>query len=432
MRIPNTFFPLALGLGVTTLGVLTMIVLGAPVSLGKNIPQDNLLLDYTYGVLFAVAGYGLLLLFPVKFSDRLRLCVIWNIKVVVVLVFMLFYENFYWALDTYGYFDLPRSPGFRPEGFGIGHGTDNIYSLIWVYYQILPESFHALKVVFSFLGLVGVYLFYRAAVLFMNRESPPLLYTLALFPSILFWSSILGKDPVVLLGIGLYSYGAVAWYREHRPRALLWLSAGLLIAIFIRSWLGPILIAPLLATFMLSDRSVGKKLAIGILVGGALAYTMTLVGEQFALETAQDVLSSIDTTTRGLSEGGSGQQLGADLTQPSQLVAALPFAMFTALFRPLPGEITNAFGLLAGLENLVLLLLFIIALWRFRLKEMKEPVVMWAATLILAWTLAYAFISYENLGGAVRFRLQILPILLALLLYFATGITSYRNRTLRY
>jgi hypothetical protein len=93
--------------------------------------------------------------------------------------------------------------------------------------------------------------------------------------------------------------------------------------------------------------------------------------------------------------------------------------MFTALFRPLPGEISNAFGILAGLENLALLTIFLVAIKHFRSTELKNPVVLWGVLLVLVWTLAYAFISYQNLGGAVRFRLQILPIFLGLLLKFA-------------
>jgi len=62
-------------------------------------------------------------------------------------------------------------------------------------------------------GFIAMYIFYRTAVIFLHHEDKRLFYTLALFPSIVFFSSILGKDPIVLLGIALYVYGVVGIYQ---------------------------------------------------------------------------------------------------------------------------------------------------------------------------------------------------------------------------
>jgi hypothetical protein len=115
--------------------------------------------------------------------------------------------------------------------------------------------------------------------------------------------------------------------------------------------------------------------------------------------------------------GGSAQVITTDFTRIDQLIAFIPFGAFTALFRPLPGEVLNLFGLLAGLENLLLLFLLSLAVIRTRWKDFKNPLVLWATLLVLTWATVYSFISFQNLGAAVRFKLQILPILLGLLLY---------------
>jgi hypothetical protein len=47
--------------------------------------------------------------------------------------------------------------------------------------------------------------------------------------------------------------------------------------------------------------------------------------------------------------------------------------------------------------------------------------VQWAVLLIVVWAAAYGFVSYQNLGGAVRYRLQILPVLVGLLLYIVAS-----------
>ena len=428
MRSTESLLVLAFSLLVATAGVAAVLVTGAPVSLGTYIPQSDLMSDHAYGVILAVACYTVIAICPVAFSDRLALMAIWSIKVLVALVFMLFYESFYWSLDAYSYFAEPMRPSFSWDGFIIGRGTENIYNLVGLCYQVFPESFHTLKILFSFVGLWAVYLFYRAAVVVLGKKDLRLLYVLALFPSILFWSSTLGKDPIVLFGIGLYAYGAAAWYANGSLRMLILLSVGVLITVFVRIWLGPILLAPLLINYLFAKHGLLKKAIAISLTVVALGSTLTLVSEQFAIDASQDVLESLDAASRPLSYGGSAQELNADLTQPAQLLAALPMAMFTALFRPLPGEIANVFGFLAGIENVILLLLLGRAIVRFHLADLRNPAITGAVLLILAWTLAYAFISYQNLGTAVRFRLQILPVMLAVLLYFGRRRTPRRTQ----
>ncbi|MDQ3606039.1 MAG: hypothetical protein M3418_07635, partial [Gemmatimonadota bacterium] len=100
------------------------------------------------------------------------------------------------------------------------------------------------------------------------------------------------------------------------------------------------------------------------------------------------------------------------------MLAFLPIGAFRALFRPLPGEVMNPFGILAGFENLFLLALGALAFWRARLRRLGEPLVQWALLLILIWAAFYGFVS-SNLGAAVRFKLQILPVLLLLLLHLS-------------
>jgi hypothetical protein len=88
------------------------------------------------------------------------------------------------------------------------------------------------------------------------------------------------------------------------------------------------------------------------------------------------------------------------------------------LFRPLPLEVLNPFGLLAGLENAFILTLFVVGLMRHGLGWFRQPILLWALITLLVWAAAYGFASYQNLGSAFRFRVQVAPILLLLGLYF--------------
>ena len=145
----------------------------------------------------------------------------------------------------------------------------------------------------------------------------------------------------------------------------------------------------------------------------------------------QEVVDTADALARVLAMGGSGEEPAQPLTSVGSAVTFLPLGVFTALFRPLPGEVPNPFGVMAGVENIALLLFAGFAALRARLRDFRDPVVLWAVALLAAWASLYAFLSYSNLGSAVRFKLQILPVLLLLLLYLARPRAPKRSAALR-
>ncbi|MDQ3389134.1 MAG: hypothetical protein M3483_06480 [Gemmatimonadota bacterium] len=258
--------------------------------LGRNIPQDAIGADYLAGVLWAVVLALGILVAPVPFQDRRALLVLWGAKCFVTLGFMLVYEYTY-GLDSYMYFEesireVRPSPELNPD---LGGGTETIAVLAWYHARVLPESFHALKVSFSMVGLIAVYLFYRAVNLYHPLENAAVLYFLGLFPSILFWSSVLGKDPLVLLGIALYAFGTVGLARRRRLLFFIPLVGGVLIAMAIRTWLGPILLLPLLVIGFREVHGVFRKAAfLGVLVFGA-GGAITAFREAMAIRAWQDL-----------------------------------------------------------------------------------------------------------------------------------------------
>jgi len=417
---------IAIGLAIALPPFLSFVVAS-----GANIPAPDLARDYAIGVVWALLLGASILIWPVSRSDRRALLVIWCVKCVVALGLMLPYEANYWTLDAYDYFDFPRNMLYGWQSFGFGMGTDNVMALSWLHQQLVPASYHALKMSCAMLGLLAVYLFYRAAQLYLGRPDRRVLYVLAFVPSILFWSSILGKDPLVLLGVALYTYGFVGWYRLRRLRYVGVLLFGVLLAAAMRLWLAPILLAPLwVVAVRLAPGPIRR--AAWLAAGGVVALLgMKLVRQYTTLASLQEVVDTADALARVLAMGGSGEEPPRPLTSVGSVVTFLPLGLFTALFRPLPGEVPNPFGVMAGVENVALLLFAAFAALRARLRDFLDPVVLWAVALLGAWASVYAFLSYSNLGSAARFKLQILPVLLLLLLYLARGRVPERAAVLR-
>jgi hypothetical protein len=414
-------------------GLLVLLFVDLVPVLGHRIPQDDVASDFRVGFLWAVALWLSLLVWPIRQADKRVLLWVWPVKMVVVLGAMLFVESHYRDNDSFRYFSIPQREGFRWPGFAFGEGTTNVVSLSWLHQQIIPDSYYALKVSFAMVGLIGIYLFYRAAVRFMGREEIRVLYLLALFPSILFWSSILGKDPVMLLGISLYIYGVVGIYAHRHPDLkrlsyVVLLAAGVTLASLIRVWLGPILLAPLAVFGLIGARHIFAKVLLIVVVVGALAQALALTndrfnlaGDRFDVESSADLVKTTDylshTAAKGAAEEGGSSQAVTKFQDLSGMVKFIPIGAFTALFRPLPGEILSPFGFLASLENLGLLALLLRAIKRSKWKDLKQPLVLWALTVVLVWSVVYGFASTQNLGAAARWKLQILPLFVGLLCY---------------
>jgi hypothetical protein len=384
-------------------------------SMGRYIPRPDMAGDWLAGVLWAAALALLLAAAPVPRRDRRPLLVLWGAKCFVTLLFMLVYESAYAELDTYYYLREAAVP-WMPRGTGLGHGTENVIALVWLHARVLA-SYHATKVSFALVGLAGVYFFYRGVVHATGREDVRALYALGLFPSVLFWSSILGKDPVQLLGIGLYGYGVLAWSRTRRSVYLLPLAVGVLVASMMRLWAAPILLFPLVVFAAWGIQGVWRRVVFVTLVAVTTLAAVNAFADAFGVETAQDVYQTTDALSRSWSGGGSGQTVSVNFTDWRSMVYFMPLGAFTALFRPLPGEIPNMFGLMSGMENALLLGLAVLAVLRSTPARLRHPVVLWAVVLVLLWASVYGFVSFQNLGTAARYKLQILPVVLALLLY---------------
>ena len=386
--------------------------------------------DYAAGVIAALVLLALIYFWPEPAAHRRALFLLWLMRIGVTLGAMLPYEALY-GLDANWYYVSGKALNDPVALLEFGQGTQNIRALVGLLSNI-TESYSAQKVIFSYVGLIAVYIFYRAATLCLGQDKIVMLYALGLLPSLLFWSSILGKDPIVLLGIAIYCYGVAGLIVRQKISMLFYVALGLFIASYIRIWLGVIFVTPLIITYVMSGRfSVLTKLIF--LLIGIPGFLLALQGfsEQFSLETAQDLVATTDRISGAWAHGGSAQQIEGGFTSIPSMIVFMPIGGFTALFRPLPFEVLNPFGLLAGLENAYILGLFVVGLMRRGFGLFRQPILLWALTTLLVWGAAYGFVSYQNLGSAFRFRMQVVPILLLLGLYLTYAHRLEPQRYLR-
>jgi hypothetical protein len=400
------------------------------IDLGHRIQQSDMRTDYTTAVAWAgVLGISILF-WPVRNQDKTHLLWAWLLKCIVSLFVLLYYESFY-ASDSEGFYAVAKMDhhfirqmiegklfsSFLQEGvFGY-----KLNILIWRYYQIVPDfladSYHSLKLTFSMLGLIATYLFFRASIILTQKKNWNIFWFLFLFPSLLIWGSRVGKEPLVLLFLSFFALGMVGWHCKEKAGYIILALLGLASCVFMRPWLGTLFVPSVVIYFFRSNKGLPVKMA-GLLAAVLLLFSSyDLIKYKLEVSTTQDVLRKLEFNRKNFALGGSAlKQEAPKLSGISDLIIQAPPGIFTALFRPLPFDVSGPLGFLSGMEGLLLLFLSFRAIIRTQAKELGEPLVAWALVLVLSWAFIYGFVI-QNFGTAVRWKTQVLPVFLGLLLY---------------
>jgi hypothetical protein len=384
---------------------------------GVHIPTGNVIADFTWGILWACLLLLSIFAWPVSWEHKKMLAMGWLTKCFTALVLMLPYEEHYYGLDCWTYFQNAHNDVATILNSLTRSGGDIVVAIGALHLKIGPDSYHAMKVSFGMFGLLGIYLFFRAAEVLLERRATAAFWILTLYPSVLFWSSILGKDPLVLLAIGIHVWGLAKLATDRRPRYFVPIIAGVLAVSTIRIWMGPILIVPCVLVIISRLRSMPWRIVTVGLIATALATLGSATVSRLSLQNASGLIEATRAVTDGWENANSSLDRDVELNSAWDLALFAPRGLFDTFFRPLPGDVTNLFGWMAGFENLALLLLSIWAAFRFRIAHLQNSVFLWSLLLLLTWGLAYCLITHRDLGTAVRFKLQILPILVGVIGY---------------
>ncbi|MDQ3291744.1 MAG: hypothetical protein M3Q05_10690, partial [Bacteroidota bacterium] len=246
------------------------------------------------------------------------------------------------------------------------------------------------------------------------------------FPSVVFWSSGVLKESILVGSSALLL--AVVLQLVYQPNKHLFPSSiALLIAAFfcfkIRFYFA-VAYFPLLAGFALIELTARrwhlpkqKKLytylfALLILGIGASFLHEAVNLDYFFRELINSYQTSRLATTRTAF-------IDLPNLQPTfaSLIQYAPKAIGSAIFRPFIGEISSVEYWLAGLENLLVLLLTIISLLSFRGHKSILPVTLVISLLIYIFLLAGLIgFSTANLGSVSRYKVAFMPFLVYLLL----------------
>ncbi|MDP3985053.1 MAG: hypothetical protein Q8Q52_08645 [Acidimicrobiia bacterium] len=271
----------------------------------------------------------------------------------------------------------------------------------------------------SFLGQVMMYTAFRRSA--RPHQLKPFALLIFLLPTFAFWPSSIGKDAVVLFGLGVATYAVARLLEAYQIRWLGPLAVALAGVAFIRIHISALLVGSLLAAAVIaktpSDRSgasIGfrRVLVTGSLVAISLVSLATLE-DRFStdLTSAQDVDSFSEEIVRRTSSGTS--VAGAPARGPEDI----PKAVLLVIYRPFLWEARQPQIMFAALETaffLGLTLWKLPAMVRNRRLWRRSPFVVFSTVYLIAFSVAFSVI--RNLGIIARQRSQVIGSLLVIVI----------------
>ena len=297
-----------------------------------------------------------------------------------------------------------------------GEGTEHFaYVVGWVYH-IFGADLGVGFLVMSWLGFLGLLMFFKAGQVGIPEGDHRLLAKLLFFmPSLLFWPSSIGKESWMLFALGMAALGAAYLVGpKMRLVGLIPAAVGTLAAGWIRPHMALLFACALSAGVVLrrsrGTPSVGRQLV----VGGLAVLIVLSMGSKTQAVFGVSALSSdgstslTDVALAQTAQGGSEFE-AKPVTNPIQL----PMAFLSVAVRPFPFESHSIVQLLSSLEGVFLLAIFYKR--RPALRSIASNAMAVTAT-IYSIGFVVAFSNIANFGILARQRVQLLPFLLFLLI----------------
>lgn len=275
----------------------------------------------------------------------------------------------------------------------------------------------------AFIGFVGIVAFAKVGeVLFPKLRNAALL--LLFFPSIIFWTSAMLKETLLVFVFGIF-----AWYIVQLSSHFNWKRVVVCFILFfvlalLKVYVLLCLIPPLIAFFVVRNQQ-SKLITFGVFTVVVIAVsTFAFVADAVLLHST--IANGIAQKQFNMVSLAVYMKAGSLIYIPdvdgSNLLTFIPaglYGIFNVLLKPFIWETTSPLFLASALENLVLVFLIVSFVFQIKTLENKE----WNLSLVCIFfaLLMFALIGITTpvIGSIVRYRV---PALVLLLLPLSAGI----------
>jgi hypothetical protein len=302
-------------------------------------------------------------------------------------------------------------------------GTEVIRLATGLVYFVTGPTIYGISILWAWFGLIGMLFFYKAfSMAFPSGNRRLYMLLILLYPSMLLWTSSLGKDALMILFLGMASYGVARIQQRIELVGLWWLALGLGGTLMIRPHLAAVFAVAVAASALFRPIRAGiltpvvRVLGVAFFIAISAAVISTARGF-VGLENleAQTVLGFLDVAQERTEQGGSAFERG-NPRNPLALAVSVP----TILFRPFPWEAHSTSALIASLEGFGLLVLFLYYHRGVRAAIGEAPRNgLLVLTFVYALLFFFFFSAISNFGIIARQRAQLFPFVFMWIAYLS-------------
>ena len=265
------------------------------------------------------------------------------------------------------------------------------------------------KIVNAFIGTASALLCYRLAGELAGRDPARLSALLTMFfPSLVLWSTLNLRDPIVLLVTLILFLSAVRLRVKPSVRAFLALLLTVFLLVLFRDYIAAMAVFGLVGASVISK---GRGLPMNLFIGTVLFGLAILAYQQFGLGTEWAESASFEAISqqRGyMASGATAFRSEADISTPLRGIQFFPLGLAFFLFSPFPWQIGSALSLMTLPEQLIWYALVPSVLVGGRYLIRRRYEVFGPVLVFLALTTSIYALVEGNAGTAYRHRAQVL------------------------
>ena len=225
-------------------------------------------------------------------------------------------------------------------------------------------------ITFTMMGYIGIILSIKSiASLFPSKYALHLFWCIVLCPSIFIWSAGILKEPLILLGIGMFIFGIIPLTKKKEKKGVNWVltSAGLIILLKVKLYI----FCCILPTAIVLVLSTNKKYKPLPLLLGIYLFILSVVLALHLNKFGFDPIKLISIKQQDFTNLATFYKAGSYFEIPLinsnflDFLTAIPMGLFNGLFRPLPWDIEKTIHMLPFIESCLIFTFISIVLFRF-------------------------------------------------------------------
>ncbi len=380
-------------------------------------------------VLFAI-GRAIIRRIPEAEQDpwvrkALTACLILHLLAAPLQIYVV--NHLYGGIADYNRYDFQGAalaPGFRHFDFSLapanlrGIVADGSVSIVaGVVFAIVGVDQAAGFMVFTWLSFIGILFFYRAfSMTFGGFGARKYGYLIFFLPSLVFWTSDVSKEAIMVFLLGLIAYGCASILMNRGSGYWLLILACSAGAAFIRPNQLVLALGGFAVAMMFRPSNRGRFGPGRRFTSLVVAAAMVGIGMFVTLHFLPGLHGSLPLQQISKNNSGSGAGFGSSGVTYSSSPLYYPKDVFVVLFDPLPFNAHGGGEWFEALENTVVLVVVLTSLRSLRIlprASLARPYLIMCTIFTILF--CYFFASLGNLGLITRETTVVLPFFLAML-----------------